>query len=120
MIAPLKCKNGLRFTATETTDVRMGTFLCGKHLTEKKFCSKLGKNGESTSATHSPARTKHGRDNLWYNEDVQLHELGNVMNKLHNTSCLFDENHFLTQDDCHIWSKFSYMSRESFQHPAKT
>ena len=37
MIAPLKCKHGLCFTAKEKTDVLMDTFFSGKHLKEKDF-----------------------------------------------------------------------------------
>ena len=36
---------------------------------------------------------KQERDSLWYNEDVQLHELENVINKFQNTTS-FDENNF--------------------------
>ena len=37
---------------------------------------------------------KQGRDNEWYNEDVQMHELDSVINKLHYTACSFDKNNF--------------------------
>ena len=37
MIAPLKCKNGLCFTAKEKADVLMSIFFSGKHLNEKDF-----------------------------------------------------------------------------------
>ena len=39
---------------------------------------------------------KQGRDNVWYNEGVQMHELDKVINKLHNTACS-DENNFYNE-----------------------
>ena len=37
---------------------------------------------------------KQGRDDVWFNEDVQMHELDNVINNLHNTACSSGENKF--------------------------
>ena len=38
-------------------------------------------------------KQKQERDSLWYNEDLQLHELENVISKLHNTTSS-DKNNF--------------------------
>ena len=93
MIDPLKCKNGLCFTAKEKADVLMDTFFSGKHLNEKDFDQNFEQMTNHQIELICQLEQKQERDILWYNEDVQLHELENVINKLHNTTS-FDENNF--------------------------
>ena len=45
-------------------------------------------------SSFTSSRKKQGRDNVWFNEDNQMHELDNVIRKLHNTACSSDENKF--------------------------
>ena len=91
MIAPLKCKIGLCFTAKEKADVRIDTFFSGKHLNEKDFDQNFEKMTNHQIERIRQLEQKQERDR--YNEDVQLHELENVINILHNTTS-FDENNF--------------------------
>ena len=93
MIAPLKCKYGLCFTAKEKTDVLVDTFFSGKHSNEKDFGQNFEQMTHQEIELIRQLEQKQERDSFWYNEDVQLHELENVIDKLHhNTS--FDENNF--------------------------
>ena len=94
MIAPLKCKRGLCFTATEKTHVIKDTFFSGKHLNEVDFDQNFEQmTNQQIELIHQPEH-KQGRDNVWFSEDLQMHELDNVSNKLHNTACPSDENKF--------------------------
>ena len=93
MIAPLKCKIGLCFTAKEKVDVLMDTFSSGKQLNEKDFDQNIERMTNQQIELIRQLEQKQERDSLCYKEDVQLHELENVLNKHHNTIS-FDANNF--------------------------
>ena len=93
MIAPLKCKNGLCFTAKEKADVFMDTLFSGNYLNGKDFDQNFEQLTNHQIELICQHEQKQERDSLWYKEDVQLHELENVFNKLHNTTS-FNGNNF--------------------------
>ena len=71
MIAPLKCKNGLCFTAKERTDVLMDLFFSGKHLNEKDFDQNFEQMTNQQFEFIRQLEQKQERVSLWYNEDVK-------------------------------------------------
>ena len=72
----------------------MDTFFSEKHLNEKEFDQNFEQMTKRQIELIHQLEQKQGRDNVWYKEDVQMHEVDNVINKLHNTACSFDENNF--------------------------
>ena len=68
----------------------MHTFFSGKHLNED-FEQNFEQMTNQQIELVRQLEQKQERNSLWNNEDVQLHELENVINKLHNTTS-FDEN----------------------------
>ena len=71
----LNKQNGLCFTAKEKADVLMDTFFSGKHLNEKDFEQNFEQMTNHQIELLRQLEHKQERDSLWYNEDVQLHEL---------------------------------------------
>ena len=71
----------------------MDTFFSGKHLNEKDFGQNFEQMTNQEIEFIRQLEQKQERDSLWYNEDVQLHELENVIDKLHHKTS-FDENNF--------------------------
>ena len=71
----------------------MNTFFSGKHLNEKDLDQNVEQMTNHQSENIRQLEQKQERDSVWYNEDVQLHEHENVINKLHNTTS-FEENIF--------------------------
>ena len=76
------------------TDVFIDNFVCRKHLNENDFDKTFEQMTNQQIKRSHQLEQKQRRDNVWYNEDVKMHELDNVINKLHNTACSFDENNF--------------------------
>ena len=72
----------------------MDTFLSGKHLNEVDFVQTFKQMTNQQMDLIHQLEQKQGPDNVWCNGDVQMHELDNVINKLHNTACSSDENKF--------------------------
>ena len=85
--------NESSFTAKEKTDVLMDTFSSGKYLNEKDFDQNFEQMTNQQIERIRQLEQKQERDSLLYNEDDQLHELENVLNKHLNTTS-FDENNF--------------------------
>ena len=94
MIAPLKCKKGLCFTATEKAHVLMDTFFSGKQLNEVDLDQNFEQMTNQQIELIHQLEQKQGRENVWFNEDIHMHDLDNVINKLHNTAFSSDENKF--------------------------
>ena len=72
----------------------MGTYFTGKQLNKKGFDQNFAQMTNQHIELNHQLEQKEGRYKLWFNEDVQLHELANVITKLHNTACSFDKNNF--------------------------
>ena len=93
-IAHLKCKKRSLLQSHKKIDVLEYTYFKGKHLNEKDFDQYFEQMTNQQFEVMHQLVQKQGRDNVWYNEDVQMHELDNIITKLHNTACSFDENNF--------------------------
>ena len=72
MIASLKCRNGLCFTAKEEADALKGTFSTGNHLIEEDFDQNFEQVTNQQIELIRQLEQLQERDSLWYNEDAQL------------------------------------------------
>ena len=72
----------------------MDTFFSGMHLNENDFGQNFEQMPNQRIEFIHQLEQKQRRDKVWYNEDVQLRELGNVIIKHHITACSFNENNF--------------------------
>ena len=72
----------------------MYTLYSEKHFNDKDFEQNFEQMKIQQTERIHQLEQKQGLDNVWYFEVVQLHEIDNVFNKLHNTAFSFDENNF--------------------------
>ena len=95
MIAPLKCTKGLCSTGTKNQSTHVHLLhRSEKHFNDKDFEQNFEQLKIQQNERIHQLEQKQGLDNVWYIDVVQLHELDNVINKLHNTAFSFDENNF--------------------------
>ena len=93
MLAPLKSSDGrLCFSPHEKSKVLMDTFFSGRHLKEEffdnTFCESMNKNLRMINDLEK----NENYGNEWYNREITLDELDEVLDRLRNSSSSLDDD----------------------------